>query len=159
MLTFLRFLMLFSLVVWVGGIVFFSAVMAPALFSTLPTRHLAGAVVTRSLTALHWMGIVSGVVFLASSLLHSYFVQGTLQVLSARNVLIVLMLVVTLISQFGISPKMAALRADMGEIDAVEAGDPRRLEFNELHQMSTRAEMIVLALGVGVIALVARKLS
>jgi uncharacterized membrane protein len=159
MLTFLRFLMLFALVVWVGGIVFFGAVMAPALFSTLPTRHLAGAVVTRSLTALHWIGLVSGVVFLVSSLLHAYLVQGALQVFSARNVLIVLMLVITLISQVGISAKMAALRADMGEIDAVQAGDPRRVEFNRLHQMSTRAEMIVLLMGIGVIALVARKLT
>jgi hypothetical protein len=159
MLTFLRFLMLLSLVVWVGGIVFFGALMAPTLFSTLPTRHLAGAVVTRSLTALHWMGMVAGALFLASSLLHSYFVQGAVQALSARNVLIVLMLVITLLSQFGISPKMAALRADMGEIDGVEAGDPRRVDFNRLHEMSTRAEMIVLALGIGVIALVARKLN
>lgn len=159
MLTFLRFLMLFSLAVWVGGIVFFGAVMAPTLFSTLPTRHLAGAVVTRSLTALHWIGIVAAVVFLVSSLLHSYLVQGALHALSVRNVLIVLMLVITLLSQFGISPKMAALRAEMGEIDAVEAGDPRRLEFNELHQMSTRAETLVLLMGIAVVALVARKLS
>jgi len=159
MLPFLRFLMLFSLVVWVGGILFFGAVLAPTLFSTLPTRNLAGAVVTRSLTALHGMGTIAGVVFLVSSLLHSYLVQGALHAFSARNVLIVLMLLITLLSQFGISSKMAALRAEMGEIDTVEAGDPRRLEFNELHQMSTRAEMIVLALGIGVIALVARKLS
>ena len=61
-----RFLMLISLVVWVGGIMFFAVVVAPVLFSVLPTRELAGAVVTRCLTSLHWIGIVAGSVFLVA---------------------------------------------------------------------------------------------
>jgi len=50
-MSFLRFLMLLSLVVWLGGLIFFSFVVAPTLFSVLPTRHLAGSVVSRSLGA------------------------------------------------------------------------------------------------------------
>ena len=67
-MSFLRFLMLLSLIVWLGGLIFFPVV-AQTAFSVLPTRHLAGSVVGRSLGILHWMGMVSGVVFLASSLL------------------------------------------------------------------------------------------
>src|SRR2546430_11739740 len=67
----LRYLMLLSLIVWLGGLIFFSFVVAPTVFSVLPTRHLAGSVVSRSLSALHWIGIVSGIVFLTTSMLYS----------------------------------------------------------------------------------------
>ena len=68
-MAFLRFLMLLSLIVWMGGLIFFSFVVAPTVFSVLPARHLAGSVVSRSLSALHWIGIVSGIVFLVSSMI------------------------------------------------------------------------------------------
>jgi len=47
-MSFLRFLMLLSLIVCLGGLIFFSLVIAPTLFAVLPTRHLAGSVVTRA---------------------------------------------------------------------------------------------------------------
>ena len=159
MLNGLRFLMLLSLTVWLGGIVFFGAVMAPALFSTLPTRHLAGAVVTRTLGSLHIIGLVCGVLFLAASATHSYLTRGAVQLLSTSHVLIILMLVLTLISQYAIAPKMSTLRADLGVIDDVSLNDPRRLEFNALHRWSTRLEMGVLLLGLGVLWFLARRIS
>ena len=61
----LRYLMVLSLIVWIGGIVFFAAVVTRAAFSVLPTHHLAGNIVNRTLASLHWMGIVSDL--LASS--------------------------------------------------------------------------------------------
>jgi hypothetical protein len=156
MITALRFLMMLSLAAWLGGIVFFGAVMAPALFSTLPSRHLAGSVVTRTLASLHMMGLVCGVLFLGASALHNYLVRGAAQLISTAHVLIVLMLLLTVISQFAIAPRMATLRADMGVIDEVAPGDARRIEFNRLHVWSTRLEMGVLLLGLGTLWLVAR---
>jgi hypothetical protein len=135
-----RFFMLLSLVVWIGGIVFFAAVVAPAVFSVLPTRHLAGLVVNRSLILLHWIGVVSGGVFLVSSLFHSYLAYGNARPLAVRNLLLACMLGLTLVSQVVVAPRMAALRAEMGEIDLVAVSDPRRVEFNRLHQWSTRLE-------------------
>jgi Domain of unknown function (DUF4149) len=155
-MSFLRFVMLLSLVVWIGGLIFFAFVVAPTVFSVLPTRHLAGSVVTRSLGALHWMGIVSGVVFLASSLLYARLNSGAIHPFALRNVAIVLMLVLTVISQFGISPRMAALRASMGEIDTVAVNDPARVEFNRLHIWSTRLEGGVLLLGLIAVYLASR---
>lgn len=152
----LRYLMLLSLVVWLGGLIFFSLVLAPTVFSVLPTRHLAGSVVTRSLTALHWIGIGSGLVFLAASMIHNRLMNGTAHPLAARHLLIVIMLALTLISQFGISPKMAELGASMGEIDRVAVDDPARVQFNMLHAWSTRLEGGVLLLGLVVTYLVAR---
>jgi hypothetical protein len=44
-----RFLVLLSLVVWIGGIIFFPFGVAPPVFGVLPTHDLAGKVVNRSL--------------------------------------------------------------------------------------------------------------
>jgi hypothetical protein len=157
-MSILKFLMLLSLVVWLGGVIFFGAVLAPTVFSVLPTRHLAGAVVSPSLNRLHWMGLISGVVFLASSLIYTRVTTGSLHVFAARHVLIVVMLLLTLTSQFAITPKMATLRASMGEIDNVSPTDPARVQFNSLHIWSTRLEMGVLLSGLVVVYLTATQL-
>src|ERR1700684_550306 len=99
-MSFLRFLMLLSLVVWIGGLIFFAFVLAPTAFSILPTTHLAGNVVGRALGKLHWIAIVSGIVFLGSSLVYNRLVDGTAHVFAARHVLLCLMLALTLVSQF-----------------------------------------------------------
>jgi hypothetical protein len=157
-MSFLRFLILLSLIVWVGGLIFFPAV-AQTAFSLLPSRHLAGSVVGRSLGILHWMGIGSGAVFLASSLLYSRISGGDARLFAARNVLVCLMLVLTLISQFGIIPRMDAIRASIGEIDSVAPDSPARLRFDTLHVWSTRLESGVLLLGLVVAYLSSRPLS
>jgi len=153
----LRFFMLLALVVWIGGIIFFAAAVARTVFKVLPTHHLAGAVVTRSLGILHWMGIVCAIVFLITSMLHTYSARGAAHPLAPRHVLVYVMLVLTLISQFVVSAKMAALRAAMGEIDLVPIADARRIAFNQLHAWSTRLESGVLILGLVVLFLVARR--
>jgi len=157
-MSFVRFLMLLSLIVWVGGLIFFPVV-AQTAFSVLPTRHLAGLVVGRSLGILHWMGIISGVVFLSSSLLYSRVSAGTPDGFAMRNVLICLMLALTLISQFGIIPRMDTLRASIGEIDSVSVDNPARLQFDELHGWSTRLEGGVLLLGLVLAYLTARSMA
>src|SRR6202035_4109925 len=98
-MSFLRFLMLLSLVCWIGGLIFFAFVLAPTAFSVLPNTHLAGNVVGRALGKMHWIAIFSGIVFLISSLLYSRLVEGTPHIFAARNILLCLMLGLTLISQ------------------------------------------------------------
>lgn len=154
----LRFLMMLSLTVWLGGIVFFAAVLAPTVFSVLPTHNLAGMVVSRSLAWLHWIGVGCGIAYLAFSLLLSFF-GGHFHPFALRHLLIVAMIVLVLISQLGISGKMNRLRADMGVIDNVAPSDPRRVEFNRLHVWSTRTEGTVLVLGLAVLFLSVRRLS
>jgi len=151
--------MLLALVVWIGGIIFFAAVVAPTVFKVLPTHHFAGSVVTRSLGILHGMGIVCGIVFLITSMANSYSARGAVHPLAVRHVLVLVMLALTVISQFVVSAKMSALRAAMGEIDLVPVSDARRLAFNQLHAWSTRLESGVLILGLIVLFLVARRLS
>ena len=154
-MSFLRFLMLLALIVWVGGLIFFPVVAGTA-FSVLPTPHFAGLVVRRTLIILHWMGIVSGLVFLAVSLLYARLGHGAFHVFSARNVLVLVMLVLTGISQFAIIPRMDKLRETLGDVASVAAINPLRMQFDALHVWSTRIEGGVLLLGLVVAYLTAR---
>lgn len=155
-MSLLRYLMLLSLIVWLGGLIFFSFVVAPTVFSVLPTRHLAGNVVSRSLSALHWMGLASGIVFLVSSMLYARLSTGSAHSFAARHVLVCVMLALTAVSQFYVTPKMAGLRASMEEIDRVSPADPARVQFDALHVWSTRLEGSVFLLGLMVAYLAAQ---
>jgi uncharacterized membrane protein len=160
-MSLVRFLVLLSLVVWIGGIAFFAFVLAPTVFhpGILPSRQLAGAVVSRSLGILHWIGLSCGLVFLVTSTIDSQVVNGVPALLSPRNLLVCAMILLTLISMFAISTRMLDLRNQMVFLDDVPHDDARRLEFNRLHVWSTRLESAVLLLGLAVIFLTARRLS
>jgi uncharacterized membrane protein len=140
-----RLIRVLTLVIWLGSIIFFSFVVAPAVFRVLTPIdggiHVAGDIVNRSLSSLHWMGLCCGLLFLLASVtLHK-----TLR--RAEIVLMIVMLFVTATSQFGIMPRMERLRTDPG----VET----RTEFDRLHRLSVFAEGTVLLLGLGVVWLVA----
>lgn len=159
-MSFLRFLMVLTLVVWLGGVIFLAFVEAPTVFSPglLPTRHMAGSILGRSLDLLHYMAIASGIIYLFASMLYSRMSTGTPRRLAARHLLIVSMLILTLISQFAISPKMHALRAEVGVIDEVPLDNPQRREFDRLHAWSEKFEEAVLLLGLVAIYVTAQAL-
>ncbi len=152
-MSFLRFLTLLSLVAWIGGLIFFAFVLAPTVFSVLPSTHLAGNVVRSALSKLHWIAIVCGIIFLISSLFLSRITDGTPHLFAPRNILIVLMLALTSISQFGIMPRMDKLRATVGDFASVAANNPAKMQFEALHVWSTRVEGVVLLLGLIVVYL------
>jgi uncharacterized membrane protein len=154
-MSFLRFLMFLSLVCWIGGLIFFAFVLAPTAFQVLPSTHLAGNVVGCALSKLHWIAIVSGVVFLVSSLLYSRLTEGTAHVFAGRHVLLCLMLALTLLSQFWIIPRMDTVRAQVADFASVPVDNPARVQFDALHVWSTRVEGAVLVLGLVLVYLTA----
>jgi len=153
--TFLRFLRLLSLSLWVGSIFFFAAVVAPTLFAVLPTRALAGLVVSNSLAKLHWVGLICAVVYLLCCLLLTIFHAGAAP-FHRRDLMLVCMLAITLFLHYGFEPRMVRLRDSMGIIDVVPHNDPRRIEFNRMHVWSSRLEGSVFVLGVVLLYLVVR---
>lgn len=154
----LRFLILLSLAIWLGALIFFPVV-AQTSFTVLPSSHLAGLVVRNSLVDLHWMGIFAGIIFLACSLLDNRLTVGRPRVFAPRHILVILMLALTVVSQFAIIPRMDVLRITAGEISTLPAGNPLRAQFDALHAWSTRIEMSVLVLGLVVLYSIARRFS
>ncbi len=108
---------------------------------------------------MHWMGLICGLVFATTSMIDSRVVHGAAHPFAFRNLLIYAMIILTLIAMFGIASRMAVLRNDMGFIDNVPPDDARRVEFNRLHEWSTRVEGTVLLLGLVLIYMTARRIS
>ena len=158
-MSFVRYLMLLSLVVWIGGLIFFAFVLAPTVFAVLPTRQLAGNVVARSLGILHWMAISCGVVFAITSMIDSRVVNGVAQPFALRNLVVYAMIILTLVGTFGLASRMLELRQQMGVVDDLPHDNPLRVEFNRLHVWSTRIESSVLVLGLALLYLTARRMS
>ena len=152
----LRFLQFFSLGTWVGNFLYFSFVVAPGAFSVLPTNDLAGNLVNYSLGRLHLIGIVAGVVYLAAAAAAG---KSLAALAEPAAILVFVMVVLTMASQYGVIPRMEALRLQMGSVDATPAGNPLRVAFDRLHQYSVWLESAVLLSGLVALFLTARQKS
>lgn len=164
MRTLLRSLILLCLAVWVGGLLFFGAVVAPVAFRTIIPMfpdaaaglHVAGTMVRESLLRLHTIGLVCGVILLLLAIIERT-ARLTRRSIAPQLVLLVAMLGLTAYSQFSVIPRMDSLRIQAGAaMGNPAASDPAKVDFNRLHGLSTRLEGIVLLCGLGLIVLYAR---
>lgn len=133
----LRFLQALAFVIWLGGMIFFGFVVAPAVFSVLPTPHLAGEVVAEVLRRFNWIaGIALLLLLLVAFLIPP--IQKRRPFLSERLLvgLAVIAFAISLYSQFGIERRMHTLRVQAGVIDNRAPTDPLRVEFERLHNRS-----------------------
>ena len=144
MSTLLRTIEFLGLSLWLGSDVFLSFVMAPGAFRILASRDQAGAMVGYGLWWMHMVGVVCGIAILLARLLRT----RTFASLATPAVLcVVLMIGLTVVSQHAVSPKMAALRVQMGSIQATAADSPLLAEFGRLHRLSVTLESGVLLAG------------
>ena len=118
---------------WLGAMAFFSFVVAPAAFATLPQQQLAGALVSRTLGILEVSGIIIGSLLILI-LIFSRERDGRASFYEL--IAILLMTISMLVSHFGVSRRMHELRGSFGEIALLAATDPNRIEFDKLHQYS-----------------------
>jgi uncharacterized membrane protein len=153
-MTILRWLEFVALSIWLGSDIFLSFVVAPGAFSVLASRDQAGSIVGYSLTRMHWMGVICGVLILLFRLLRT---RSFPSCSSPGAVCILLMILLTVVSQLAVSPKMAALRVQMGSIQATAAGSPLLAEFSRLHRMSVSLESGVLLAGFAALYLFVRE--
>ncbi|MCA1592119.1 MAG: DUF4149 domain-containing protein [Acidobacteria bacterium] len=147
---------LLLIAVWLGAAVFFSFAVAPAAFGVLPTRELAGTLVTRTLSVVNVGGF-----FLSLLLLLSLpFEKGatTRRALFAEAGSLVLIAVATAVGQLVIAARLLALRARMGApIDSVAQDEPLRVAFNSLHGYSVAALSIAMLAAIVALLLIARR--
>ena len=156
MTSILRTIEFLALSVWLGSDVFLSFVVAPGAFRVLaPNRDQAGAIVGFSLTRMHLSGIALGIVFLLVRLVRT---RSFASFATPAALCVVLMIALTAISQYTVSAKMAALRMQMGSIQATTADSPLLAEFSRLHTVSVSLESGVLLAGFAAMYLMVREL-
>jgi hypothetical protein len=156
MSTLLRTIEFLGLSLWLGSDVFLSFVVAPGAFSVLASRDQAGAIVGFALWRMHFIGVVCGIMILVARLLRTRSIGS----LAARAALcVVLMILLTVVSQHTVSPRMAVLRTQMGSIQATSAESPLLAEFSRLHRISVSLESGVLLAGLAALYLMVRELA
>ncbi len=114
-----------------------------------------GGIVGYSLTRMHLVGIVCGIVLLLARLIRTHTFASFLM---PAALCVVLMIALTAISQFTVSAKMATLRVQMGSIQATAVDSPLFAEFSHLHRISVMLESGVLLAGFAAMYLMVRDL-
>ena len=159
MSTFLRTIEFLGLSLWLGSDVFLSFVVAPGAFRILASRDQAGAMVGYGLWWMHMIGVVCGIAILLARLVRT---RTFASLATPAALCVVLMIGLTVVSQHSISPKMAALRVQVGSIQATAAAaadSPLLAEFSRLHRISVSLESGVLLAGLVAIYLMMKELA
>ena len=144
MAALLRSVEFICLSLWLGSDVFLSFVVAPGAFRVLGSRDQAGTMVGFALYWMHFIGVTCGVVFLVTRVVRT---RTFASLVAPVAVCVVLMIVLTVVSQHVVSPRMAVLRTQMGSIQATAADSPLLAEFTRWHRVSVRLEGGVLLAG------------
>jgi uncharacterized membrane protein len=138
----LRYLYVVALVLWVGGLIVAGALVAPSVFGVLQAwnesqgRVLAGQVFGAVLLRLTWLSYAMGVIMFVTLTLHR-LLGARPQRYGVRVGIMGVMLVMMLATGFYIIPQTNAIQAQVsGPVSALDASDPRRVEFNRLHGLS-----------------------
>ncbi len=140
---------------WLGAAVFFIAV-AQSAFAVLPSREMAGSVVSRTLLIINVSGLIIGLILLATSFYKRLDIKPIW--LWTERVLLVIFTAACAVGQFVIGLWMSWIRAQIGRpIDEVAVDDPLRIQFNNLHQYSEWILMAAMVAALVLFFLIARK--
>src|ERR1700692_3138963 len=110
MANFLRTLEFLTMGLWLGSDVFLSFVVAPGAFHVLAARDPGGLVGGVGLTRMHIGGGICGVIFLLARVART---RAFANLVAPAALCVLVMIAATLVSQFTVSAKMAALRGQM----------------------------------------------
>lgn len=117
---------------WLGAALLFVAVVAPAAFSALPTRTLAGALVGAVLPAIFVAGIVVGLALAVAG-----FALRRGAIVTSGTVGGLLVAISCAAAQLVVAPRIERARASIGgPVESVPPSDPRRVAFGRLHGAS-----------------------
>ena len=144
----LRFVYVLALAVWLGGMAILGAVVAPTIFQTMQAadpesgRALAGLAFGEMLARFHYIAYSCGALLLAMLVIIALLGPRP-KGFAVRCALVTAMLLVAAYSGLVVLTEIDAIQQEAGTLPSrLAAGDPRRIRFDELHQLSTRLMMV-----------------
>jgi uncharacterized membrane protein len=131
-----------ALTLWVGGLWVIGYLVAPTLFATLSNdRQTAGLLAGRLFESMGWVGLACAVYLLLFVLLR----VGTTALRRWNFWLLVLMMLLTAVSLFGVQPLLAQLKADALPREVMES--VLRNRFAAWHGVSSILYLVQTLLG------------
>jgi hypothetical protein len=119
---------------WFGAMAFFTTSVAQAAFAVLPTRRMAGDLVSQILMNLEYTGLAMSVVLLVALLLAR---ESRTRIWFIELGIYVTTFIVTAIARFVIAARIHDIRTEFGDkLDALATTDPTRVWFGQLHGLS-----------------------
>lgn len=150
-----RFIHLLSLVLWIGGMAFFSLIAAPAIFKVLP-RETAGDVVGEIFPKYWILGYAGSVTALTTLLLSSFYEKAYAW---ASITLLVLMTCLSFYTGIVVGNKAREVKAQIRNASGQSQNEAQKEElakrFKSLHRQSAILNGAIILLGVAVIFMTA----
>ena len=144
----LRLVYVLALAVWLGGMTMLGAVVAPTIFQTLQAadpgsgRALAGLAFAAILTRFHLVAYGCGILLLVT-LVAMALLGPRPKHFAIRCGIVAGMLLVSAYSGVVVLGEIDAIQREVGTLPSrLPEGDPRRVRFDALHQLSTRLMMV-----------------
>lgn len=139
---------------WLGVMAFFSFVVAPSAFKVLPTQHLAGQIVSRTLGVTEIIGLIIGGILLVLLLA----ARGRKTKVFLFELTAVALMTAAMAMSRVVSGWMHDLRVQAGEgLYALPMSDPIRSSFDQFHKLSVGLTGFAIVAATVLIVMLARR--
>lgn len=135
------------LTLWVGGLWIIGYLAVPILFASLDDRMLAGQLAGKMFTSLSYIGLFSGGLLLAGA-----FYRTPKPWADWKVRLLMVMLVIVAVGEFGIQPLMAELK-----VGGLVEGTEKWASFAKLHGLASSLYLVNSLCGLALILLGVRR--
>jgi hypothetical protein len=137
----LKYLAVLTLTLWVGGLWVIGYLAVPILFHAQPDRQLAGMLAGKMFETLGYVGLLCGLYLL----LHRWIEMGKQLSRDVSAWLVIVMLLITLVTQFYIQPLMADMKSQALPLDVMQSTFAN--QFKMWHGISSILYLIESLLG------------
>lgn len=140
-----KYIHMLTLCVWVGGMVFFTFIGAPAIFKELP-RDMAGVAVGGIFPKYWMMGYICPLLLLGTLL---YIVKGNLGAFKAQIGILAVVTALSFVSGMVVGVKAHGIKAQMNAEQDAEKKEALHKEFRKMHGVSAIMNVATILLMLG----------
>ena len=140
-----------GLSLWIGGIVFFSAIAAPSAHRSMASKAIAGEIVGKMLARFNSVEITCTLLLLVTSVSSFRFIQERKEWLGLMIAVIFLMGAVVLFYAYPLTARLETLKEKIPTLEVLSASNSAKKEFDRLHHLYVRLMSLSLVLGLAVL--------
>ena len=140
-----------ALVLWIGGIFFFSSIAAPVIQNSMTTKSIVHDTLSKILKRLNLVEIASCLLLIFTTLSSFHFVSGKDRSLSFLLLTIFTMGLITGFYAFYLTPRMNMIKEKIPSFDALSSSHAAKIEFDRLHRLYVKLMSLNLVLAMGIL--------